>query len=74
MKIEINDNYCTVETESETELLAGLTILVKAIKMTGISKERINHAVEIAFMNKKEVREDTKKHLENILRKLGLEG
>lgn len=73
MKIEITDNCCEIEAKNEIEVLSGLSMLVKALKMTGVSKERINHAVEVGFMSEKEVKEDTKKHLENILKKLGLE-
>lgn len=73
MKIKISDNCCEIEAKNELEVLSGLSMLVKALKMAGVSKERINHSVNVGFMNKKEVKEDTKKHLESILRKLGLE-
>ena len=72
MKIKISDNCCEIEAKNDVEVLSGLSVLVKAISLAGVRKERIKHAVEVGLMNDKEVKEDTK-HLENILRKLGLE-
>ena len=72
MEIRITREYVKLKGE-ETELLIGLSMLIKALLESGAEKALIEKAVQAGFMSDKELEKEAEKKIADFFKKLGIE-
>jgi len=72
MEIKITREYAKLNG-NKSELLTGLSMLVKSLLECEIEKKLIERAVQAGFMSDKELEKEVEKKVEDIFKKLGIE-